>query len=759
MSEQRGSSAFERSSDCTGNSKNQRDDSERRPSWRVRGSESPTLPRRSAERTKSLGRAPKEKKWWKFTLRSWDDEQEQDWWFAGTAIPLLAATMGPLANVLSIAALVTPWRMCLLDGVDEASCPWDGVTELLLDLDGHTFADPHWCYALNIFSLALGFTGNVFLLFNFTNRIRYIVALPLTIILWYAATGILIGIEVSMNQYVPPHHPQQSYTQGFWYAVIAAVFYLICSMLLMVNMLGYFLGHYPERFNLTDSQRTLILQTMLFFVWLAGGAGVFSLVETKYGQDLFNWSYVNALYFCQVTVLTIGFGDLYASSNIGRGLVMPYAVGGIIMLGLIVTSLTSFAAELGEDNIVQKHIERSRTRTIGRSFTSSIELRDREELALGLRPTISRPFDPVNRSIEFADNATRSKDDDPNQGPFSTLRRTASIPLTAFRPNRKPRLLLLREEKDRFAAMRRIQQKTQKWKKWSGLGVSVAAFAILWCIGALIFWIAERRVQGITYFQSLYLCWVSLLTVGYGDLAPKSNAGRPFFVVWSLIAVPTMTLLVSDMSTTIVNSFNQGTFRLADFTILPKAGIWRTLIPQLAPWLQDQRERKAAQRRLQRGFETGVTEEEPTIDNLAKEDGKKAPSNGELARRLAHAIQRTAKDLKESPARSYTYEEWVQFTQLIRFTATDEREEGGNRYEADQDGLIEWDWIGEHSPLMAQQSEAAFVLDRLCESMTRYVRKMTAIYGNRDDDKKDIDDVTRRQSLEIEELDEEIAEA
>lgn len=50
-----------------------------------------------------------------------------------------------------------------------------------------------------------------------------------------------------------------------------------------------------------------------------------------------------------------------------------------------------------------------------------------------------------------------------------------------------------------------------------------------------------------TYFQALYLCYVSLLTIGYGDLAPQSNAGRPFFVVWSLVAVPTMTILVADM--------------------------------------------------------------------------------------------------------------------------------------------------------------------------------------------------------------------
>ncbi|KAH0014432.1 voltage-gated potassium channel, partial [Aureobasidium melanogenum] len=215
MSEQRGSSAFEGSSDCTGVSKDQHSPSERRPSWRGRGIESPDLRRKSSERRRSIEKAPNRKHWWKFTLRSWDDDQEQDWWFAGTAIPLLAATMGPLANVLSIAALVTSWRMCLVDGVNPETCPWDGKSELLTDLEGHPFADPHWCYKLNIFSLALGFAGNIFLLFNFTNRIRYIIALPCTIILWYLATGVLIGIEASMNQYVPPQRPQQSYSQGF----------------------------------------------------------------------------------------------------------------------------------------------------------------------------------------------------------------------------------------------------------------------------------------------------------------------------------------------------------------------------------------------------------------------------------------------------------------------------------------------------------------------------------------------------------------
>ena len=116
---------------------------------------------------------------WKFKLRPSDDDEPQDWWFASTAIPLLAATTGPLANVMSIAALITSWR----SDYDPA---YPGQ-------DAHSigFDDPHWCIGLNAASLACGFIGNIFLLFNFTRRVRYIVALPMTIILWYFATGIV----------------------------------------------------------------------------------------------------------------------------------------------------------------------------------------------------------------------------------------------------------------------------------------------------------------------------------------------------------------------------------------------------------------------------------------------------------------------------------------------------------------------------------------------------------------------------------------
>ena len=249
---------------------------------------------------------------------------------------------------------------------------------------------------------------------------------------------------------------------------------------------------------------------------------------------------------------------------------------------------------------------------------------------------------------------------------------------------------------------------------------------LLLCVGAVVFWQAEKKSQGLTYFQAIYFCYVSLLTIGYGDLSPTSNAGKPFFIVWSLIAVPTMTILISDMGDTVVVSFKRGTFRLADWTVLPKAGIWRAFIekhPRLLHWLQRKADKVAEGKRVAQGFRVGPVEEDdnrepPTLEAIAEAD----LDEHALARTLSLAIRRTAKNLKADSSRRYSYEEWVEYTRLIRFSRMSSGEIDAEEAE---EGLIEWDWIGENSPMMAEQSESEWILDRLCESLDRYVRKHT----------------------------------
>jgi len=108
----------------------------------------------------------------------------------------------------------------------------------------------------------------------------------------------LAGITSSVQIYAPPSPPMEVYTQSYWYAVMAAALYFVCLMLLMLNLLGYFLGHYPQNFNLNNGERTLIMQTILFFVWIAAGSAVFSHIERRgSSQNAQDWTYVDAVLY------------------------------------------------------------------------------------------------------------------------------------------------------------------------------------------------------------------------------------------------------------------------------------------------------------------------------------------------------------------------------------------------------------------------------------------------------------------------------
>ena len=260
--------------------------------------------------------------------------------------------------------------------------------------------------------------------------------------------------------------PKETYSQGFWHAVIAATLYLISSMMLMVNMWGYFLGHYPQHFELTDEQRNLILQTMMFFIWLAGGAAVFAKVC--------GWHFVDALYFCEVTILTVGFGDFYPINDVGRGLVFPYSVVGIIILGLVIGSIRQFARDLGHDKIVKTHVEKRRQQTIERSVTASKEVNERgskmESSNANGQVKVSTSFElkTSRRSLDVGEGRERRHQ-------HGRIRRSKTIKALKRVGSREPKLLILREERDRFNAMRRIQRSTKAFKEYSALAMSIAA--------------------------------------------------------------------------------------------------------------------------------------------------------------------------------------------------------------------------------------------------------------------------------------------
>jgi potassium channel subfamily K, other eukaryote len=200
-----------------------------------------------------------------------------------------------------------------------------------------------------------------------------------------------------------------------------------------------------------------------------------------------------------------------------------------------------------------------------------------------------------------------------------------------------------------------------------------------------------------------------------------------------------MTVLIQEMSKTVVAAVNRGTFTLADWTVMPKRGVVKEFLdrhPSLRNWLAQISEERLRKKRLEGGFE--VCDPDNTIEIMAatstpdldaKEQRRpeqgKPPSEHELARDLALAIQSVAHDLHAKPPRRYSYDQWLHFTQLIQFTRKTP-DEILFISENDEGHLVEWDWIGENSPMLADVTEAQWVLERLCESLNRYTRRQAA---------------------------------
>lgn len=74
----------------------------------------------------------------------------------------------------------------------------------------------------------------------------------------------------------------------------------------------------------------------------------------------------------------------------------------------------------------------------------------------------------------------------------------------------------------------------------------------------------------LTYYQSVYFSFVSLMTIGYGDIVPASNCGKAFYVIWSLLAIPTLTILISGIGEAFTKAFTGSTSLISALYSRPK---------------------------------------------------------------------------------------------------------------------------------------------------------------------------------------------
>jgi potassium channel subfamily K len=560
--------------------------------------------------------------------------------------------------------------------------------------------------AINGISLVLALGANLALLLNMARKISFSIALPITIIGWYIASVLLIAlVAVTSSQLRLPSPPDHALTQAYYYAIIAAVLYFIVSSLLVVTVYGALRGHYDRAFKLTMSQRSLMLQTIAFMVYLLGGAAVWAHIE--------DWQYLDALYWADFTLLTIGTGDYAPMTHLGRALLFPYAIGGIIMLGLVIGSVRSLALERGKRKLGARMIEKQRQRLLRK----------------------------MDNDIGRVKLTPLSKDNDKtSDGKTERERREGE-----------------------FNLMRQIQNSAEQRRRWTSLFVSASAVLVLWFVGAVVFWKAESN-QDWTYFQSLYFAYISLLTIGYGDFRLFSNSGKAFFVFWSLLAVPTLTILISNMGDTIIKAIRDFTLWIGEITVLPGEGGIKAKLKHAARTATKGRvftdgsylekppgvlsEKSEGNSKKQNTGGAGISAQAEEYEREELDEAEDAREKGDEIGADIHyyhyllvkELRNVMKDLDTSPPRKYTYKEWAWFLKLL---GEDEGEgslhrappieinqndqdgpEIGKGNTRDIDGITrQWSWLGNRSPLMGHKEEAEWVLERLALRLEKEMKE------------------------------------
>lgn len=225
------------------------------------------------------------------------------WWFASTACPLLAGTLGPIASGFNICALAYEWRVYVPPGSSEhygepiKDPPWVIVRDEIRTKPSSLADTALQPQAINAVSLLSAVVGNASLLMNMARRLKFSTAQPITIS-GFLLAGILLVADVAALASKPNYgitdlkavpSINHALSQAFYYAIIAASVYIVIGLLLCVTVYGAVEGRAPKDFRLTNPQQTLMLQTMSFIAYLLLGAVVYSNIEGWHYLDAFYW--------------------------------------------------------------------------------------------------------------------------------------------------------------------------------------------------------------------------------------------------------------------------------------------------------------------------------------------------------------------------------------------------------------------------------------------------------------------------------------
>jgi len=271
-----------------------------------------------------------------------------------------------------------------------------------------------------------------------------------------------------------------------------------------------------EEGSFTSNRTLLILSGVLFAVLLVGGA-IIMTIERNYPSDpdlkeraRELWTFLNAVYFATVTLTTIGYGNMTIRSPGSKVFVSFYALIGLGLVGVIMTSIS--------DQVIQAlHKYQKQERKLVRKVLKV------------LRKKLFKRGDK-DRKDGFGGGGGGGEIDE--SGDYSI----SQVP---------------KEHQNKFRVIEKYFGSASRF-------VAIVTLMLVWVfIGAMIFWVLESNSgkKPWTYGDALYFCIITLTTIGYGDYSPETRGGRLFFIFYSLLGLSIVALFIGNVGDFLVKRF------------------------------------------------------------------------------------------------------------------------------------------------------------------------------------------------------------
>lgn len=114
--------------------------------------------------------------------------------------------------------------------------------------------------------------------------------------------------------------------------------------------------HRPDEFRVfRDFFATLVRPE---FRPILGSVIVVLAVGTVAFHHLEHWSYVDSLYFCVVTLATIGYGDLTPTTTTAKLFSIIYVIGGVGILGVFISAVARASMQRTLERR-ERHVDRN----------------------------------------------------------------------------------------------------------------------------------------------------------------------------------------------------------------------------------------------------------------------------------------------------------------------------------------------------------------------------------------------------------------